>query len=50
MKSGREIVCLLIWPYTVYYGFAEFEHEYKVWILVGLLVGGLGQIGMLTLI
>lgn len=43
----KGILSILFWPYLVYYGFAEFEHDHKVLILVCLLASGLGRIGLI---
>ena len=43
-KNGgalQGILCFCIWPYTIYYAFAKFEHEKKNLIIAGYLGGNL---------
>ena len=37
----KGVVCLVCGLYALYYMFAEFQHEHKVPIIVGALVGGI---------
>jgi len=37
----KGLLCLLCWPYQVYYMFAEFEHPNKPQLLVAYWLGGI---------
>jgi hypothetical protein len=41
-KGGalQGILAFCLWPYTIYYAFAKFEHPKKNQVILGYLVGG----------
>ena len=40
------LLCLVFWPYMLWYTFAEFDHE-KKWLMVGLSLFGYALGGLL---